>query len=158
MFIDNGTAGAEISDAKAFFTTATPAMRSWTAKEPTMPTAAHLLSQPVPVGTARRPRHPGRVRGAALVAGVLASTALATSPAAAFTPTATIFGANNITSSALAGAGSALPDVHVLGRGLSGPDALVVAGDDVFVEDGGSVDGVGGRVTELKHPQERWCG
>jgi outer membrane protein assembly factor BamB len=74
---------------------------------------------------------------------------LATSPAAAFTPTATIFGANNITSSALAGAGSALPDVHVLGRGLSGPDALVVAGADLFVEDGGSVDGVGGRVTKF---------
>ena len=57
-------------------------------------------------------------------------------PAAAAPPEATIlvanFGSDNPASYTLAGEGSALPDVHVLGQGFSGPDAIAVAGNDVF--------------------------
>lgn len=92
---------------------------------------------PRPVATPRRPRHPARASGAALAAGVPASTALGTLPAAAAPPEATIlvanFGSDNPASYTLAGEGSALPDVHVLGQGFSGPDAIAVAGNDVFV-------------------------
>src|ERR1700678_98457 len=92
-----------------------------------MPTAARLLLHPLPVGAAMRPRHRARVTGAslALVVGVLASTASGASSAAALTR----------------------PDVHVLARELSGPDALVVAGGDLFVANGGDEDGT--TVTEL---------
>jgi hypothetical protein len=82
---------------------------------------------------------------------------LGTSPAAAATPEATIFvanfGADNPTSYALAGGGSALPDVHVLGQGFSGPDAMAVAGDDVFVANQG-----GNSVTESTPRQARQSG
>ena len=102
-----------------------------------MPTAARLLSHPVP----SRPlgAHdilPGPAEPLWLP-GYRPARPWAPCPPRPLPPEATIlvanFGSDNPASYTLAGEGSALPDVHVLGQGFSGPDAIAVAGNDVFV-------------------------
>lgn len=109
-----------------------------------MPTAANRrVSSPVPARTARRSLGPGLVGGAALVAGVLASTGLGTSPAAAMATPATIFVANdnasNITSYPLTANGNTAPKV-TLSAQINSPQGLCFdSSGDLWVGNGNGV-------------------